>query len=139
MAYKNHPRPPKEAPVIIDKPSDMDVVCAKDKVYSRHKGNLLFRDRIEATKISYQNAKTKHEKMKITKDFVISMQMKFGSRFLKRHGTGWVEITSLQARDKVSHALRFASRQQPGISEMLRRHDSSQSSADTSSQIKVQE
>lgn len=101
------------SPLIAD-PLEYDVVCAKDHFYARHTGNLLFRDRIEATKNTYRKARTKQEKKKVTKDFVNYLQSKHGSRFLKRRGNDWVEISELQARDKVSHALRFATRQRHG-------------------------
>jgi hypothetical protein len=100
--------------LMIDDPLEFDIVCAKDHFYAKHTGNLLFRDHIEATKQTYRQAKTKQEKKKVTKQFVNHLQSKYGSRFLKRqqgNDAGWVEISELQARDKVSHALRFATRQ----------------------------
>ena len=48
--------------------------------------------------------------MKITKEIVTTMQSKYNSRFLKQCGDDWQEISDQVARDKVSHALRFASK-----------------------------
>eukprot|EP00977_Amphora_coffeiformis_P009909 scaffold2290_cov170-Amphora_coffeaeformis.AAC.29 len=42
--------------------------------------------------------------MKISREIVTFMQFKHGTRFLKRDGNAWVEITEQSARDKVSHA-----------------------------------
>jgi hypothetical protein len=61
-------------------------------------------------KLSYCAAPSKQEKMVITKEIVTFMQSEYGSRFLKMEGGNWVEINNQAARDKVSHALRFAAR-----------------------------
>lgn len=92
-------------------PNEMDVLCSKGKSVLKNPGNILFRERIEASTPTYAGSTNKQEKMKITKDIVSYMQIKHGSRFLKKKGTGWVEINNLSARDKVSHALRFAANQ----------------------------
>ena len=96
---------------IVASPTDMDVLCSKDKSTAKHPGNLVFRERIEQVTARYSVATSKQEKMKITRDIVAFMRMKHGSRFLKLHSGGaWVEITDQSARDKVSHALRFAAK-----------------------------
>ncbi|KAL7555575.1 hypothetical protein ACA910_016185 [Epithemia clementina (nom. ined.)] len=61
-------------------------------------------------KVSYCAASSKQEKMAITKGIVTYMKIEHGSRFLKMENDSWVEINNQAARDKVSHALRFASR-----------------------------
>ena len=91
-------------------PSERDILCGKDKTYGKHTGNRLFRDRIEEMKVLYCSASSKQEKMAITKEIVRFMITEHGSRFLKKEGDIWIEINNQAARDKVSHALRFAAR-----------------------------
>mmetsp|Transcript_20774 Transcript_20774/g.57432 ORF Transcript_20774/g.57432 Transcript_20774/m.57432 type:complete len:335 (+) Transcript_20774:85-1089(+) len=95
------------------KPTHNDCLCGKDKTYAKHVGNRLFRQRIEETRDIYIAANTKQEKMKITRELVSSLQQEHGTRFLKQSGDKWVEISHQAARDKVSHALRFACRDTP--------------------------
>lgn len=87
-----------------------DILCGKDKTYAKHPGNRKFRERIALMKVPYTTAPTKQEKMEITRGIVNHMRIDCGSRFLKMENGAWVEIDNQAARDKVSHALRFASR-----------------------------
>eukprot|EP00527_Entomoneis_sp_CCMP2396_P003159 CAMPEP_0198141322 /NCGR_PEP_ID=MMETSP1443-20131203/4355_1 /TAXON_ID=186043 /ORGANISM="Entomoneis sp., Strain CCMP2396" /LENGTH=219 /DNA_ID=CAMNT_0043804043 /DNA_START=37 /DNA_END=696 /DNA_ORIENTATION=+ len=92
-------------------PQEFDVLCSKDKTHSAHRGNKIFRERIEFMKETYRQTKNKQGKMEITKDIVRYLKETHASRFLKRNGAGvWAEISDQAARDKVSHALRFATR-----------------------------
>lgn len=100
--------------VAITEPTEMDILCSKDKSVAKHPGNVVFRERIERGTVPYVTAANKQEKMKITRDIVTAMQSKYGSRFLKQKGDAWVEINNQMARDKVSHALRFAAKNLPG-------------------------
>ena len=95
---------------VVIEPTEMDILCSKDKSVAKHPGNLAFRERIEEGTASYSTAVSKQEKMKITRDIVTFMQHKYGSRFLKQKGNAWIEINNTTARDKVSHALRFAAK-----------------------------
>ena len=92
-------------------PGEKDILCGKDKTYAKHAGNRLFRERIEVMKVSYVAAPSKQEKMAITKGIVTYMQVEHGCRFVKKlENNTWAEINNQAARDKVSHALRFAAR-----------------------------
>lgn len=96
---------------LIPELGDFDIACSKDQSYATHSGNRIFRQHVEATKLRYHAAKTKAERMKITKDFVKELQSTYGSRFFKSDGNGmWFEISQFDARDKVGHAIRFALR-----------------------------
>ena len=96
----------------IERPTAVDCLCGKDTTFGRHPGNQMFRKRILESLLQFIAAKNKPEKMKITKSILDFMKKK-GSRFLKLRNNGsWVEIDRQAARDKVSHALRFAARQQ---------------------------
>ena len=60
----------------------------------------------------YNNETSKQVKMTMTREIVKRMNNQFNSRFLKQNKAGdWEEISTAAARDKVSHALRFAARQ----------------------------
>lgn len=104
-------RQPTNDSFIIMEPSEMDVLCSKDKSVAKHPGNIAFRERIEEVTAVYSKTTNKQEKMKMTRDIVSYMQLKHASRFLKKEGNAWVEINNQTARDKVSHALRFAAKQ----------------------------
>jgi hypothetical protein len=90
-------------------PEKFDVLCGKDKTYAKRDGNKLFRNMIAEWAEPYKKSNTKQEKMRITKKIVHSMESSYGSRFLRLNVAGnyWEEITTQQARDKTSHALRF--------------------------------
>jgi len=96
----------------IHQPTDQDVLCGKDKSFNRHAGNIAFRSVIESYKSKYMSANTKQEKMRITKEVVSTMKSKYNARFVKMQGDEWEEISDQVARDKVSHALRFAASKQ---------------------------
>ena len=101
----------------IERPTSLDCLCGKDTTFGRHPGNRMFRKKILASLPGFLAAKNKPEKMKVTKS-ILDFMKKEGSRFLKlRHNGSWVEIDRQAARDKVSHALRFAARQQKGPQE----------------------
>jgi hypothetical protein len=88
-----------------------DVLCGKDKTYGRHPGNQVFRQLIEASAHRYGTAQLKQEKMDMTQEIVQNMKEIYHARFLTLKGGEWHEISFGAARDKVSHALRFAAKQ----------------------------
>lgn len=106
--------------MLIDKPTDYDILCGKDKSFSKHKGNQMFRDKIMSMTDEYRNASGKPDRMKLTKIIVDTLKLQHHARFLRlvseedddnNSNDGiqlWEEITDQQARDKTSHALRFA-------------------------------
>lgn len=99
----------------IDRPGPSDIVCTKDKSFNNHEGNRLFREVIFEYQETYAKATNKPDKMQITKEIVKKLQTNYNARFIKyvsegTDGSTWQEISNLAARDKVSHALRFASR-----------------------------
>jgi hypothetical protein len=92
----------------ISEPTVSDILCGKDKTYSKHEGNLRFRQLIQDYVEPYQAATSKQQKMQITKEIVRHLEMQWSARFLKLVGSEWQEISTQNARDKTSHALRFA-------------------------------
>jgi len=93
----------------IARPGLYDILCGKDKGLNRHFGNRVFRSKIIDHTDEYMSHRSKLAKMKYTQALVLMMNEEFGARFLRKLPDGeWVELTIQQARDKVSHALRFA-------------------------------
>ena len=95
----------------IMEPCKYDILCGKDKECLSHYGSRRFRSVIEAHRDEYQQATTKQEKMNITRKIVATLN-RLSCRFLKYNDElqCWQEISHVAARDKVSHALRFANR-----------------------------
>ena len=92
--------------------------CGKEKGCVCHPGSQNFRAVIDQFAPKYQEAITKQEKMSVTKEIYDKLGSQ-NSRFLKYNSKaeGWEELTSLLARDKISHALRFANREKKAASE----------------------
>lgn len=97
---------------LISAPAATDILCGKDKTFARHPANKTFRDMIVSYAQVYSKAVTKQSKMQLTKEIVTTLQQSYNARFLQpsRCGRGWVEISDQVARDKTSHALRFAAK-----------------------------
>ena len=95
----------------VIEPNKYDILCGKDKECLSHYGSRRFRAVIEAHCNEYQQANTKQEKMSITRKIVGTLN-RLSCRFLKYNEElqCWQEISHVAARDKVSHALRFANR-----------------------------
>jgi hypothetical protein len=91
-------------------PAPFDILCGKDKTFNKHQGNRVFRQTISAFQDAYAKAASKQHKMNITKEIVQNLQAEHGSRFVKLQKGHWQEISEQMARDKVSHALRFAAK-----------------------------
>lgn len=102
--------------VVIVTPTQNDILCGKDKSYSNHEGNQIFRAQILEYLQEYQH-QTKIGRMAVTKQIVSYMAQR-GAKFVRKlddtlvPSGQWVELTNSEARDKISHALRFALRQQ---------------------------
>eukprot|EP00980_Cylindrotheca_fusiformis_P031205 scaffold25978_cov122-Cylindrotheca_fusiformis.AAC.3 len=86
-----------------------DVICGRDKLSHTHVGNKRFRQIIEMNRVSYQNATSRNEKTRITCQVIDAIRSSNG-RFLKLdERTGeWSDAGDICAREKVSHALRYA-------------------------------
>ena len=98
-------------PRIVDCPNLVDCLCGQNTTFGRHPGNRIFRKQIKVNLPRFIAARTKSDKMKITKS-ILDFMKRQGSRFLKASRNGsWIEIEKHAARDKVSHALRFAAKQ----------------------------
>ena len=101
-----------ESQPLFEHPAANDVLCGKDKTYGSHPGNQRFREMIESFAEVYKSNRSKQDKMKITRTIVAAMKQQYNTRFIKpvkSNGINmWAQISNAIARDKVSHALRFA-------------------------------
>lgn len=97
---------------IITELRSNDVLCGKEKNCVNHPGSRNFRAVIDQYALKYNEAITKQQRMEVTKEIYDSLGAQNG-RFLKYNSKvkSWVELSSLLARDKISHALRFANRE----------------------------
>lgn len=99
--------------MFIEQPTENDILCGKDKSFSKHKGSQMFRDAIMSNMTEYRMAAGKPDRMRLTKRIVDTLKEQYNARFLRLVELGddmqlWEEISDQQARDKISHALRFA-------------------------------
>ena len=88
-------------------PLPMDILCGRDRNYTKHPGNQIYRQLLEDQSSIYETKLSKVAKMEVTKYIVGTMQNQHGSRFIRQTDDGWEELSNTQARDKTSHALRF--------------------------------
>jgi hypothetical protein len=85
-------------------PNHSDVLFGKDKSVQEHTGNIRYLNLIAEYWGRYDGAK-KIEKKSITEEMV-DLVKKTGGRFLKMDDSGWVEVSDVVAREKVSNAFR---------------------------------
>jgi len=88
-----------------DEPTQFDVLCGQSRTCANHSGNRRFQSVLDSYAAKYEAAKSKQEKMTLTKEIVGCIGAG-GGRFLTSKNNKWVEIANVAARDKVSHALR---------------------------------
>jgi hypothetical protein len=69
--------------MFIEQPTEHDILCGKDKSFSKHKGNQMFRDTIMSMTNEYRNALGKPERMKLTKKVVDTFKEHNHARFLR--------------------------------------------------------
>lgn len=127
----------------IVKPLPSDILCGKDKSCVCHEGSVRFREVIESYQERYTNSTSKQEKMRITKEIVAKFDGV--ARFLKFNSDlkVWEEIDTLAARDKATHALRFATHKanlksggKASVAVRRRKSQSSNASSSTAAAVK---
>lgn len=89
----------------VDAPTENDILCGQSRICASHRGNCRFQEILDNYADVYDAANTKQEKMTMTKKIVSTIR-ESGGRFLKKMDGYYEEITTVAARDKVSHALR---------------------------------
>jgi len=92
-------------------PTDYDVLFGRGKPFQDHPGNLRLHSVVNVYKPNYSQAR-RHEKTAIAEDVVklIKSDRKQVGRFLKQADGRWEVVSDIEARAKVSHALRGKSR-----------------------------
>lgn len=94
-----------EEPAQVGLPNKFDVLCGQSRICANHTGNRRFQVVLDIYASRYDAVKSKQEKMMLTKE-IVGCIASSGGRFLKYKDGMWTEISSVTARDKVSHALR---------------------------------
>lgn len=126
---------------VVHEPLKSDILCGKDKSCVSHEGSVRFRRIIDQYRERYcDDSTTKQQRMAITKEIV--QKLIKSARFLKYDSKDkvWKTISALAARDKVSHALRFANlkeNRKTGKAKNVRRRVSSSSTSSSSSNNKT--
>jgi hypothetical protein len=85
-------------------PRHSDVLYGRDKSIQEHSGNIRYLNLIAKFWDRYEGAK-KIEKKSITEE-MLEVVKASGGRFLKMDDSGWVEVSDVVARGKVSNAFR---------------------------------
>lgn len=90
-----------------EEPTERDVLLGRGGLTNHHRGNKLYREKIEDFKPHYQKLSSKEEKQEFSK-MVVNFVHSYGGRFLEKdvYSDGWVEVEKNKARKKVGQALR---------------------------------
>jgi hypothetical protein len=88
-------------------PRDHDICCGRGKRNWNHKGNVYFRNLIQANVDRYLTATTKTGKTAVVLTIVDEVRLG-GTYFVKQNDDNgrWYDIGDAQAREKVGHSLR---------------------------------
>lgn len=89
----------------VETPTEFDILCGQSRICASHTGNRRFQAILDDFAPRYDVATSKQDKMTMTKEVVATIH-NLGGRFLKQKDGRWEEISTIAARDKVSHALR---------------------------------
>jgi hypothetical protein len=92
-------------PASVGIPNMFDILCGQSRICANHTGNRRFQVVLDLFAPKYDASSSKQEKMALTKE-IVAVIANSGGRFLKYHEGLWTEISTVTARDKVSHALR---------------------------------
>jgi hypothetical protein len=97
--------PKQSSPQAHVTPTKIDVLFGRDKQCFNHHGNMSFRAVVNQHSRAYETAPSRRDKSLIVYA-VFETVRRYGARFLKRQGDGWVEVVDSEATQKVGHALR---------------------------------
>jgi hypothetical protein len=92
-------------PAEVGIPNKFDILCGQSRICANHPGNRRFQVVLDLFAPKYDASSSKQEKMALTKE-IVAVIANSGGRFLKYQDGLWTEISTVTARDKVSHALR---------------------------------
>lgn len=105
---------PAVAKAIQEGLQETDVICTRDRFSNKHPGNKRYQAIIRAHRDAYQASKLNEAKSTMTRS-VIHIVKDMGGRFVKynKQQKKWLEIPENAAHDKVSHALRSTTKDEP--------------------------
>jgi hypothetical protein len=89
--------------------NEYDILCGQGtKSFKNHKGNKLFRQKLELHLDEYRTSDNRKRRTEIIRQIHHDLKCDYGSRFLKKENSmgKWKEIETQKAYDKISHALR---------------------------------
>lgn len=89
----------------VGNPKKDDILCGQSRLCASHSGNRHFQKVLNEYAEKYQRATSKQQKMIMTKE-IVDLIHETGGKFIKCRDGTWEEISTVAARDKVSHALR---------------------------------
>lgn len=89
-------------------PRELDILVGKSTQCRRHKGSKCFALFVASYTQRYQEATNKHKKGELTYE-MYAIITKASYRFLRfdESKNGWIEVTSTEARDKITHAIKY--------------------------------
>jgi hypothetical protein len=85
-------------------PGPLDIIAGKSSITKYHSGNIRYESVLDEYMEEYERSE-KMEKTKVAEKIVKRITAKNG-RFIKKTDEGWVQISFLEARNKVSMAFR---------------------------------
>jgi hypothetical protein len=103
--------------VIVNEPTEMDVLCGRGGLINQHKGNVIYRKIVEYNKPVYRQVPKRYRIL--VPQSIVHTILQAGGRFLqsitttttsKNAPTQWAEIPLARATQKTSQALRERSR-----------------------------
>lgn len=97
-------------------PGQSDILCGRCKVVFNHPGNRRFRGVLRKNLPRYDAISGRTTVAALISEITSHIMQGLGFKFLKRQGTGWIELDAKEARKKVGHALRDMSAAQKEVS-----------------------
>lgn len=99
-------------PVLV--PCELDILLGRGRGAQNHKGNIHYRNVVEAFRSRYEQIPQKGAKTQLIRE-VVAVIYDNGGRFLKQDGFGrYIPVDPEVARDKVSHSFRNQKRLSEG-------------------------
>ena len=89
-----------------------DILCGRGNFAVNHPANIVFNEIVRSSLQDYANAKRRVDKSMVVASVLKELTEDAGTRFVKRQGKQWYEMTTEQAHDKIGHCIRDMIRQE---------------------------
>ena len=89
-----------------------DILCGRGNFAVNHPANIVFNEIVRSSHQGYANAKRRVDKSMVVASVLKELTEDAGTRFVKRQGKQWYEMTTEQAHDKIGHCIRDMIRQE---------------------------